>query len=310
VLPLAFVKEEHQKFGFNHTDESKFGQLEACLWELSYYPRNHLKEKVSCIAPVPSLPLMDKHFSQLLLHLLQSELGPTAAQLQQGQILESSLRRLVYSNTEANEGQAPLHVYLRKKGRNFREVLEELCPDYCPFIFFEGAQENYHKLMELVRKFLKKRKGLVLSLQEIDEHIRSLGIDRINMNKFANYRALLELGLLEMGKEVYFWPHLSASLVVDRAYFAQQHSKKEAQQWESTHLTEEALAPYKDFLREKVLVVDDARRLEYCGLVLRSCRKYGADLEGKLSLSGSVDLVQISCLNQRKFIFVLDFWKA
>ena len=32
IMPLAFIKEEYQKFGFNHTDQNKFGQLESCLW--------------------------------------------------------------------------------------------------------------------------------------------------------------------------------------------------------------------------------------------------------------------------------------
>jgi len=54
--------------------------------------------------------------------------------------------------------------------------------------------------MELVKKYLKKNKGMIHSIDEIDGFIKSLSIDEINMNRFANYRNLLEFGLLEMGK--------------------------------------------------------------------------------------------------------------
>ncbi len=39
------------------------------------------------------------------------------------QILESSLRRLVYSCTEMDGKDVPLHVYLRKKKKHFKDVL-------------------------------------------------------------------------------------------------------------------------------------------------------------------------------------------
>lgn len=38
------------------------------------------------------------------------------------------------------------------------------------------------------------------------------------MNGFVNYKALLELGLLEIGKQIYFWPFTNATLIVDRAH--------------------------------------------------------------------------------------------
>lgn len=49
--------------------------------------------------------------------------------------------------------------------------------------------------------------------------MRGLSINEINMNKFANYRNLLEFGLLEMGKEIYFWPFVGQALVIDRSLF-------------------------------------------------------------------------------------------
>jgi len=48
---------------------------------------------------------------------------------------------------------------------------------------------------------------------------------------------------------------------------------------------------------------------KFCSLILRSCFKYGVDLEGKLTEKGYIDFIQISCINQRKYIFVIDLWK-
>ena len=45
--------------------------------------------------------------------------------------------------------------------------------------------------MDLVKKFLKKKKSLIHNMEEIDSYVRSLSIDQINMNKFANYKGLL-----------------------------------------------------------------------------------------------------------------------
>lgn len=33
-----------------------------------------------------------------------------------------------------------------------------MVPEYCPRIFFESVQDNFKKLMEMVKKWLKKRK--------------------------------------------------------------------------------------------------------------------------------------------------------
>ena len=79
--------------------------------------------------------------------------------------------------------------------------------------------------MELVKKYLKKNKGMIHSIDEIGGFIKSLSIDEINMNRFANYRNLLEFGLLEMGKEIYIWPFVGQALVIDRSLF-----KSEAKQ--------------------------------------------------------------------------------
>jgi hypothetical protein len=32
AMKLSLVRHEYTRFGFNHTDENKFGQLEGCLW--------------------------------------------------------------------------------------------------------------------------------------------------------------------------------------------------------------------------------------------------------------------------------------
>lgn len=54
--------------------------------------------------------------------------------------------------------------------------------------------------------------------------------------------------------------------------------------------------------------MDNEGTLEFCTGVLKSCFKFGIDLEGRLSLNGYIDLVQISCINQKKFIFVIDIY--
>ena len=38
------------------------------------------------------------------------------------------------------------------------------------------------------------------------------------MNNLVNLKSLIELALLELGKEIYFWPLANASLVIDRAH--------------------------------------------------------------------------------------------
>ena len=50
--------------------------------------------------------------------------------------------------------------------------------------------------MDLVKKYLKKKKSLIHTMDDIDGYVRGLSIDQINMNRFANYGGLLELGLM------------------------------------------------------------------------------------------------------------------
>lgn len=57
------------------------------------------------------------------------------------------------------------------------------------------------------------------------------------------------------------------------------------------------------------MVVDDERTFHFCKAVLEACNVFGVDLEGKLSQSGYIDFVQISCrLAGRKHIFVIDIY--
>jgi hypothetical protein len=64
-LPVNFVKNEYQKFGFNHTDENKFGQLEGYFWDLGYYTFDEFSElnkKQQFITKVPEIEVMNKYF--------------------------------------------------------------------------------------------------------------------------------------------------------------------------------------------------------------------------------------------------------
>lgn len=50
--------------------------------------------------------------------------------------------------------------------------------------------------MDLVKKFLKKKKKSIYTMDEIDEFVRGLSKEEINLNSLVNKKALLELGLL------------------------------------------------------------------------------------------------------------------
>jgi hypothetical protein len=52
---MSFVKQEYQKFGFNHTDENKFGQFESALWDLNYHIEEYYEnnKKKVCIYEIP-----------------------------------------------------------------------------------------------------------------------------------------------------------------------------------------------------------------------------------------------------------------
>ena len=81
-------------------------------------------------------------------------------------------------------------------------------------------------------------------MDQIDCYVRGLSIDQINMNKFANYKNLLELGLLEIGKEVYFWPFVNAGLIVDRHLFKNDQKKEDILSFKSISLNKEDLLPF------------------------------------------------------------------
>jgi hypothetical protein len=72
--------------------------------------------------------------------------------------------------------------------------------------------------MELLKKYFKKQKRFCYRMEEIDGFIKGLSKEEINMNNFVNLKSLIELALLELGKEIYFWPLANASIVIDRAH--------------------------------------------------------------------------------------------
>jgi hypothetical protein len=98
--------------------------------------------------------------------------------------------------TNKEDFEIPLHVYLRKKGASLKEVLEGSFPQYSRFIFFESSQENFKKLIDILKKYFKKQKKFLYRMDDIDSYIRGLSKEQINMNNFVNLKNLIELALL------------------------------------------------------------------------------------------------------------------
>lgn len=69
-----------------------------------------------------------------------------------------------------------------------------------------------------MKKYFKKQKKFMYRMDDVDSFIRGLSKEEINMNNFVNLKNLIELALLELGKEIYFWPLGNASIVVDRSH--------------------------------------------------------------------------------------------
>lgn len=53
-------------------------------------------------------------------------------------------------------------------------MIEQLFPEYVPYIFFESSQENFKKLIDLLKKYFKKHKKFIYKMEEIDGFIRGL----------------------------------------------------------------------------------------------------------------------------------------
>lgn len=80
-----------------------------------------------------------------------------------GLLLESALKRTVYSYPKQHI--LPLHVYLRYRNITFQEAVSEFCPpEQVGRIFFESGEENVKKMVEIVKKYLKKNKNYISRL--------------------------------------------------------------------------------------------------------------------------------------------------
>lgn len=102
-LKLALVKKEYTRFGFNHTDENKFGQLEGCFWDLGFHQEDIVdrnREKHQYVYRIPAVEEMDKLYYHKILSILKEEIDlNNIGKDDYQQILESSIRRLIYSHT-------------------------------------------------------------------------------------------------------------------------------------------------------------------------------------------------------------------
>lgn len=121
------VKREYTRFGFNHTDENKFGQLEAYLWNLGFNQEEFVdrnREKLQFVYRIPPLEEIDELYRRKIGTILQEELDICKDSSQEGQqLLESSIRRLIYSHTNKEAFEIPLHVYLRRRDGSLKQVL-------------------------------------------------------------------------------------------------------------------------------------------------------------------------------------------
>lgn len=128
VLKLSVVKREYTRFGFNHTDENKFGQLEGYFWNLGFHQEDFIdrdREKLQFIYRIPPLEEIDELYRRKIGAILQEELGfERDSSSEVHQLLESSIRRLIYSHTNKEAFEIPLHVYLRRRDCSLKQVLE------------------------------------------------------------------------------------------------------------------------------------------------------------------------------------------
>ena len=74
--------------------------------------------------------------------------------------------------------------------------------------------------MDLLKKYFKKYKKFLYKMEDIEDYIRGLSKQQINMNNFVNLKNLVELALLEIDKEIYYWPLNNAIIVIDKVYKA------------------------------------------------------------------------------------------
>jgi hypothetical protein len=126
-----------------------------------------------------------------------------------------------------------------------------------------------------LKKYFKRQKKFAYRMEDIDSFIRTLSKDEINMNNFVNLRSLVELALLELGKEIYFWPIANATIVIDRSHPAKDLAEFKPTGAQLTQLEEER---YAGLLGEWAVVVDDEEKFKFCKAVMESCNVFGVDL--------------------------------
>lgn len=76
------------------------------------------KKKVTIVHKIPPLQYLNKIYSQFVKECVKTEISNLP---NEGILLESSLKRVLYSNQKPN--MLPLHVYLRCRKTNFQDVI-------------------------------------------------------------------------------------------------------------------------------------------------------------------------------------------
>lgn len=83
------------------------------------------REKLQFIYRIPPLEEIDELYRRKIGAILQEELDVGRDSNQEAQqLLESSIRRLIYSHTSKESFEIPLHVYLRRRDCSLKQVLE------------------------------------------------------------------------------------------------------------------------------------------------------------------------------------------
>lgn len=77
------------------------------------------------------------------------------------------------------------------------------------------------KLIEIVKKYMKKNKVYIVKIEDIEAYIKNEKRDEVNFNNhFLNVKSVIQSTIVEMGKKVYFWPFVNNAFAIDPSLLA------------------------------------------------------------------------------------------
>ena len=111
--------------------------------------------------------------------------------------------------------------------------------------------------MDLLKKYFKKYKKFLYKMEDIEDYIRGLSKQQINMNKFVNLKNLIQIALLQLDKEIYIWPLNNATIIIDKAHGGNPHLKHFQKSIDIEYVKPEIMDKFPNFKNEKLIVVQD-----------------------------------------------------